>query len=87
MKILFSGGGTMGPVVPLLAIHDKLKTSDREMDFLWIGTCRGPEQIVVSKEGIPFRKIYAGKLRRYFSLFNIKDVFLTILGFWQSLWT
>ncbi len=107
MKILYSGGGTMGSVSPLLAIHqclsafvpqfcgttaDKLNIlerkiiTDKNYRALWIGTKNGVEKEIVEKEGIEFKAISAGKLRRYFDLRNILDVFKIKLGFWQALY-
>ncbi|MFC1757107.1 glycosyltransferase, partial [Patescibacteria group bacterium] len=37
-------------------------------------------------EGIKFKKVYAGKLRRYFSLLNIVDFFKTIIGSFRAIW-
>lgn len=40
----------------------------------------------MEKAEIPFKSIYTGKLRRYFSWQNFVDPFLIVLGFFQSLW-
>lgn len=85
MKILFSGGGTLGPVTPLLAIKDVLSVATPDARFLWIGTDSGPEKMLIEQEGIIFFAIRAGKLRRYASLLNIIDVANICLGTLQSL--
>jgi len=85
MKIVFTGGGTMGSVVPLLAVIEHLKQKDPSIDYLWIGTRYGPEKQVVVDYNIDFKHIFCGKLRRYFSFRNIIDVFYVIFGFLQSL--
>jgi len=82
MKVLFSGGGTMGSVMPLLALKNDLQKENAE--FLWIGTRKGPEKQVVEKAGIEFKGISAGKLRRYFSFKNFAIPFLMTCGFFQS---
>ena len=47
-KILFSGGGTLGPVVPLLAVWDQIvKRSPVPVEAVWVGTPDGPERAVV----------------------------------------
>jgi len=91
MKILFTGGGTLGSVMPLVAIHQKFICRDaalprlkEEYQSLWIGTKKGPEKDVVEKQGIEFKFISAGKLRRYFDLRNIIDLFKIKFGFWQA---
>lgn len=86
MKILFSGGGTLGPVTPLLAIHDVIKVAYPKATYLWIGTSYGPERQLVEERGINFQSIAAGKLRRYVSFVNLLDPWRFLLGFMQSLW-
>ncbi len=83
MKILLSGGGTMGSVMPLLALKEDLQKENA--DILWIGTRKGPEKQVVEKAGIEFKSIYSGKLRRYFSWNNFIDPFKFLIGFFQSI--
>ena len=85
MKILFSGGGTLGPVVPLLAIAEIYKKHNPQVEFVWVGTKNGPEKELVEQYGIPFFAINSGKLRRYFSLGNLFDFFKIMIGFFQSL--
>ncbi len=85
MKILFSGGGTLGPVVPLLAIAEIYKKHDPQAKFVWVGTEYGPEKELVEQYQIPYFTIISGKLRRYISLWNFFDIFKIIFGFFQSL--
>jgi UDP-N-acetylglucosamine--N-acetylmuramyl-(pentapeptide) pyrophosphoryl-undecaprenol N-acetylglucosamine transferase len=87
MKILFTGGGTMGSVSPLLAQIDYLLSEHGflPVDFMWIGTKNGPEKIVVEKYDIKYHSIFAGKLRRYFSLQNFIDPLKTFRGYIQAL--
>lgn len=84
MKILFSGGGTLGPVTPLLAIREIVQTKYPDATFFWVGTKKGPEKLLIEQKGIPFAHISSGKMRRYFSLWNIIDVFTISWGFLQS---
>lgn len=81
MKIILSGGGTMGPVTPLIAVAEEF--SDHEL--MWIGTRRGPEREIVEAAGIQFQAIASGKLRRYFDIRTLVDPFLILAGFVQSL--
>jgi len=85
MKIMFSGGGTLGPVAPLLAIAEIYKKHDPQAEFMWVGTEHGPEKELVQQYLIPFFAIISGKLRRYISLRNFFDIFKIIFGFFQSL--
>lgn len=85
-KIILSGGGTLGPVVPLLAIAEIYKKHNPEAEFIWVGTKNGPEKELIERQSsILFYSIVAGKWRRYFSFWNIIDVFKIILAFFSSL--
>ena len=85
MKILFSGGYTLGPVTPLLAIAEVIKKKYPEVEFLWIGTQSGPERKLIEDQGIKFVFISSGKLRRYISVWNFLDIFSFFKGLFQSL--
>lgn len=85
MKIILSGGGTLGPVVPLLAIAEVCRSHHSDTEFLWVGTKNGPEKTVVEASGMKFTAIGAGKWRRYFSLWNIADIWRVGSAFFQSL--
>ncbi len=84
MKVILSGGGTLGSVSPLLAAAEELRKKDSSIEFLWLGTKNGPEKELVEEYNIQFKSIAAGKLRRYFSLEHILDLFKIIIGFSQS---
>ena len=80
MKVVLVGGGTMGPVSPLLAVADYLQNAHLPVEFLFVGTKNGPEQRVVENAKINFVAIFAGKLRRYWSLANFFAPFLFFAG-------
>lgn len=84
MRILLSGGGTMGSVSPLVATYQEIKTLRPETEFLFVGTADGPEKAAVESYKIPFRAIASGKWRRYFDLRNLVDPFKVFWGFIQS---
>jgi len=85
MNILLVGGGTGGPVSPLLAIADEIKKQHPKARFLLVGSKSGPEKLMAQKAGIEFVVISSGKLRRYFSLQNFIAPFFILAGFFQSL--
>lgn len=74
MKIAFAGGGTLGPVTPLLAVARAIKIASSrtprndKLEFVWFGTPDGPERAVVEKEGIRFYPITVAKLPRHFDI-------------------
>lgn len=85
MHILFTGGGTLGPVTPLIAVKDAIKAAEPAAEFSWIGTASGPEEALVRAAGIAFHSVPAGKLRRYLDLRNFTDHFRVLAGFARSL--
>lgn len=85
MKIILSGGYTLGPVTPLLAIYDIVKEKYPDAEFLWIGTKNGPEKKLVEDAGIRFTTLPSGKFRRYISFWNVIDIGRIIVGFFQAL--
>ena len=82
-KILLTGGGTAGHVTPNIALLPKLREAGFSIEY--IGTRTGIEHRLLEPENIPFHPITAGKLRRYFDLKNISDVFLIIVALFQSI--
>lgn len=84
MKILFAGGGSGGPVAPLLAIAAEIKKEHPKAKFLLVGTKSGPERLMAAQAKIPFEAIPAGKWRRYFSVANAGTPFLVLAGFLRS---
>lgn len=79
MKFIFSGGGTLGPVTPLISLAEELKRRGHH-DFLWIGTYDGVERRMVEDFGMRFIAIPSGRWRRFFSLRNITDPFRVVAG-------
>lgn len=68
MKIVFVGGGSLGPVTPLLATAKALKKQLHHIECAWIGTPHGPERALVEAESIPFFSLPVLKWPRYVSL-------------------
>lgn len=84
MRVLLTGGGTFGSVTPLLAIKEELEKDLKKHQFFWVGTKDGQEKNFIEKQGIEFKGINSGKLRRYFSLKNITDIVKIKLGIFES---
>ncbi len=81
--IVLSGGGSGGPVTPLLALAPDLRAAGYEL--AWVGTMDGVERKMVQEHDITYQAISAGKFRRYFSLQNFFDAFRVLAGFFESL--
>ncbi|HCM45244.1 MAG TPA: hypothetical protein DIS54_00185 [Candidatus Veblenbacteria bacterium] len=86
MKVLCVGGGTLGSVTPLLAVVEQLKLRQPSIRVEWWGTETGPERELIEAQGISFKVISGGKLRRYLSLENFFDLARILSGFMESLW-
>ncbi|HVY68067.1 MAG TPA: glycosyltransferase, partial [Patescibacteria group bacterium] len=84
MNILLVGGGSGGPVMPLLATAEAIKKTHPRARFLLVGTRSGPESNIAQKAGLDFAAISAGKLRRYLSWRNLLAPFQVGAGFWQA---
>ncbi len=90
MRILFTGGGTLGSVTPQLAVYEELTAryaqQGQSVEALWIGTRSGPERELIHTYHIPFISIASGKLRRYVSIRNFFDPLLILIGILQAVW-
>lgn len=82
IKIVLTGGGTAGHVLPHFAMLHLYKEAGWEI--LYIGSA-GIEKQLASNEGLRFREIRAGKLRRHLSFQNLLDIFWVLWGILQSL--
>src|SRR3954447_17490772 len=89
IKILVTGGGSSGHISPALAIIKTIgelaEGADWRPQFRYIGGTRGIERQQVTAAGIEFVGVATGKLRRYFSLENLTDLFRIPVGVAQSL--
>ncbi len=91
MKVLFTGGGSGGHIVPIIAIARELRKIRQKDDiqFSYLGPKDNFGSIFLSHEGIKIRHVLAGKVRRYINLKsvlqNIFDIVFKIpLGIIQS---
>lgn len=84
-SIVLTGGGTVGHVTLNLILIPKLLHDGWEVHY--IGDKKGVEyqQIQQSGYAVTFHGIMTGKLRRYFSLQNVLDLFKVAFGILQSL--
>jgi UDP-N-acetylglucosamine--N-acetylmuramyl-(pentapeptide) pyrophosphoryl-undecaprenol N-acetylglucosamine transferase len=82
IKIVLTGGGTAGHVLPHFALLSFYKKAAWEI--LYVGSS-GVEKQLAEEQGLRFKVIKTGKLRRHFSFQNAIDIFLVSVGFLQSL--
>ncbi|MFF1556228.1 glycosyltransferase [Streptomyces sp. NPDC058279] len=93
-RLLVTGGGTGGHTYPALtavrALQSRLAASGSMLDVLWIGTADGLEARVAPAEGIAFKTVTTGKIRRssnplkMLSAANVKDMARVPLGVAQA---
>jgi UDP-N-acetylglucosamine--N-acetylmuramyl-(pentapeptide) pyrophosphoryl-undecaprenol N-acetylglucosamine transferase len=82
--LLVVGGGSAGHVVPSMPLLDHFRRCGWQLSF--VGSVRGPERDLIEPLDVAFYAVSVGKLRRYFSLENLLDVFRTLAGIWQAFW-
>lgn len=54
MKVVVSAGGTGGHIYPALAVLEKLKKEDKNLEILYIGTKNRMESEIIPKRGIDY---------------------------------
>ena len=64
MKIIVSAGGTGGHIYPALAIINKFKEKEKDLEVLYIGTHNRMEKDIIPKYNIPFETIEIYGLNR-----------------------
>ena len=79
-KIAFTGGGTIGHVAVNLALIPEAE--QRGIETVYIGSKNGIEKDMItdSAKTTKYIPISSGKLRRYLSFENLKDVFKVLKG-------
>ena len=76
MRVLMTGGGTAGHINPALAIANTIKTNIPDAEIEFVGTERGLENTLVTKEGYKLHHVNIMGISRSLSLKNIKAVML-----------
>ncbi len=81
-RIVLTGGGTAGHVMPNLALLPQLRKNGWEI--LYIGSKDGMEQQLIREQQIPYYTVATGKFRRYLSWQNLSDPFRVVKGVIES---
>ncbi len=86
MKIIITGGGTGGHIIPALAILDIIKDKYKNVSIIYLGSKNSLEEELAIKEGYIFKDVKTGYIdRKILSMHNIKSIFNNIIGVLQSL--
>ncbi len=81
LLVCMTGGGTAGHVTPHFALLPGIQ--NRGWRAFYIGS-NGLERPLVEAQGIDFKAVATGKLRRYFSIQNFFDLFKVGVGLLQA---
>ncbi len=76
MRIIVSAGGTGGHIYPALAIINKFKEKERNVEVLYIGTHNRMEKDLIPKRGIPYEEIEIYGFSKRDILLDFKNIFL-----------
>lgn len=91
MTIAFTGGGTGGHFYPIIAIAEALQDLVREERLiapkLYYLAPNMFDEKALFENGITYIRIPAGKSRRYFSLLNFTDLFVSCAGLIKAILT
>lgn len=77
-KVVLTGGGTVGHVMLNKLLIPEFQQKGIEPHY--IGSKKGIEKEIIADLNIPYHAISSGKLRRYISFENLKDIFKVLKG-------
>ena len=80
MRVLMTCGGTGGHINPAIAIANTIKNNIPGSEFLFVGTKRGQEGVLVPREGYEIRFVESQGIRRSLSLSNIKAIYTALIS-------
>lgn len=84
MKIVFTGGGTGGHFYPIIAVVEAIQKIAKEKKLLtpemYFMAPTSYNQGILYDHNIKYKKVTAGKMRRFFSIKNFFDLFKTAWG-------
>lgn len=82
--VLLAGGLTGGPIKPLLSVINEWKSKDSDITPVIVDIKKSVSLNIAKSEGIQFQRIIAGKLRRYWSIYNLFTPILFVISLFQS---
>ena len=89
MKIVFTGGGSGGHFFPIIAVAEEINDIVEKKNLikpeLYYISNTPYDELSLYKNNIQYKHVAAGKLRRYFSLTNVTDLFKTLFALPRAL--
>ena len=90
MRLVITGGGSGGHIIPLICIHEGLEERSREegweYECIYVGSEGGLEAEVAREKGIKYYGVTVEKFRRYRSFKNYLMPYKVMRGVMESLW-
>jgi UDP-N-acetylglucosamine--N-acetylmuramyl-(pentapeptide) pyrophosphoryl-undecaprenol N-acetylglucosamine transferase len=83
-NVMFVGGQTAGPIMPLLALAEAWVKQDSGIRPVFVDSRHSVASRLVTKAGFKTHWLLTGKLRRYWTWKNILTPFLAIAGLLQA---
>lgn len=84
MRVVVSGGGTGGHIMPALAIAEALRRQQPDVELLYIGGASGMETELVPKYGVPFQAVTSRKLRKLVSPSTVGVLLSLLKGYTEA---
>lgn len=85
MKVIVTAGGTGGHIYPALAIIDKLKSEEENLDLLYIGTHNRMEKDIIPESGIKYEALKIYGLSKKNMIRNIKNIYYIYISYKKCL--
>ncbi len=90
MKIVLTGGGSGGHFYPLMAVATEIYKIAEEQKLIepalyYIGI-EEYDKAALEEHNITFLHAQSGKVRKYFSVRNVLDIFKVLFGTFKALW-
>lgn len=90
MKVVLTGGGTGGHIYPLFAVAEQIQNICKEQNIeaphIYFYSDKNYYPDLLIKYNVDYRRVFAGKMRTYFSIENFLDIFITIFGMFAALY-